>query len=73
MLERLSITEKRLDEILEYLDELRDNGETNMNVASALVASKFTLSKRMARKVVSYWMKTYSVRHPREIEFRWGR
>ena len=51
------------EEMLVYLDELRDSGETNMYGARPYVAGEFNLSKEDAGSVLSYWMKTFSARH----------
>jgi hypothetical protein len=55
------VTEK----MLVYLDRLRDSGETNMFGARPYVARKFGLDEEAAGRVLSYWMKTFSERHPR--------
>ena len=47
------------DEHLEYLDELRESGETNMWGAGAWVQEEFELSKEITGKILSYWMKTF--------------
>ena len=54
------------DEHLEYLDELRDSGETNMFGAAPYLASTFGLSTKEARSILVYWMESYSERHPQE-------
>jgi len=52
------------EEMLEYLDELRDSGETNMYGARPYLMSDFPeLSKQEAAKVLTYWMQTFSERH----------
>jgi len=52
------------EEHLEYLDDLRESGVTNMFGASPYLAEEFWLDKREARKVLSYWMNTFAERHP---------
>lgn len=48
------------DEHLEYLDELRESGVTNMlGGASCLRDSYPALSKRDAREILTYWMQTF--------------
>jgi hypothetical protein len=48
------------NEHLQYLDELRDSGETNMYGAVPYLMSEFPeLDKPQARVVLSYWMKTF--------------
>ena len=51
------------DEMLDYLDELRESGEINMFGASITLGEQFGLSRIDARNVLSYWMQTF----PREI------
>jgi hypothetical protein len=51
------------DEMLDYLDELRESGETNMFGAAPYVHEVFGCGKRTARAVLSYWMATFSERH----------
>lgn len=52
-------------EYLEYLDELRDSGDTNMFGATSYLIEDFPeLNILKARSVVSYWMATYEQRHP---------
>jgi len=53
------------DEMLVYLDELRESGETNMFGARPYVMDEFPeLTKEQAGKVLSYWMATFGTRHP---------
>jgi len=51
------------DEHLEYLDELRESGITNMYGAPAYLKKEFPLSRNAAFSITSYWMKTFSKRH----------
>lgn len=51
------------DEMLEYLDELRESGAINMFGAAPYVQREFGLSITDARAVLSYWMRTFSERH----------
>ena len=49
-----------LDEQLEYLDNLRESGETNMFGATPYLVDEFPeLSKQEARKILTYWMETF--------------
>lgn len=53
------------DEHLEYLDELRESGEINMFGARPYLLLAFPdLSENEAAKVLTYWMYTFSERHP---------
>jgi hypothetical protein len=47
------------DEHLEYLDDLRESGVTNMFGSPAYVADEFGIEWKLARKIVSYWMETF--------------
>jgi hypothetical protein len=51
------------DEHLEFLDELRDSGETNMFGARPYLVDEFMLSKDESAKVLSYWMASFGERH----------
>lgn len=53
------------DEMLEFLDDLRDSGETNMFGAAPYLREEFPhLDREGARKVLTHWMETFSERHP---------
>jgi hypothetical protein len=58
------MTDSEQTEYYEYLDELRESGETNMFGAAPYLAAAFGLDKREARKVLSAWMESFSERHP---------
>ncbi len=48
------------DEHLEYLDELRESGETNMFGARVYLLREFPeLNKQDAGDILSYWMQTF--------------
>jgi hypothetical protein len=48
------------EEYLDYLDELRESGDTNMYGAGPFLMEEFPdLSKAEARAIVSYWMQTF--------------
>ena len=52
------------EEHLEFLDGLRESGVTNMYGATPYVQDEFPeLTKGQARKVLTYWMKTFGERH----------
>ena len=47
------------DEYLEYLDELRESGVTNMFGAGSYLEEEFGLTRNDARTVLMYWMNTF--------------
>lgn len=47
------------DEHLEYLDELRESGVTNMFGAGTYLEDEFGLTRDEARTVLTYWMNTF--------------
>jgi hypothetical protein len=47
------------DEHLEYLDELRELGATNMFVADRYLVDEFALSDDDAYTILGYWMNTF--------------
>ena len=47
------------DELLEYLDDLRESGVTNMFGAGPYVEEEFGMDRRDAGVVVQYWMSTF--------------
>jgi hypothetical protein len=53
------------DEHLQFLDDLRESGETNMFGAAPYLSDVFELSKQEARKVLTYWMQTFGTRKDR--------
>jgi len=57
-----SESDDTLEEMLDYLDDLRESGATNMFGAGTYVAETFCLSKALAKKVLVYWMETFSKR-----------
>lgn len=54
------------DEHLEYLDELRESGDTNMFGARPYLMIEFPdLSSKEAQSVLLYWMHSFGERHPK--------
>ena len=49
---------------LEYLDNLRESGITNMFGAGSYVKDAFNLTSIESSRILSYWMETFSDRHP---------
>lgn len=50
-----------LTEAFEYLDDLRQSGETNMYGAPAYVERDLLLGRREASSVTKFWMDTFSL------------
>ena len=51
-----------IDEHLLFLDNLRKSGITNARAVNSFFQIEFGLDKHEARKVVEYWMQTFSER-----------
>lgn len=49
-------------ELFEYLDDLRESGETNMFGARPYLVQEFELKPNVAGQVLSEWMATFSAR-----------
>lgn len=47
------------DEHLEFLDDLRGSGATNMFGAGAYLREQFGINREEASKILSYWMETF--------------
>ena len=47
------------DEHLDYLDDLRGSGETNMFGAGNYLMKSFKLTSPVAREILTYWMQTF--------------
>ena len=48
------------DDMLEYLDDLRESGETNMCGARKYIQEEYPeLKGREAGEILSYWMETF--------------
>ncbi len=52
------------EDILVFLDNLRESGETNMFGAGPYVQDEFELTKQDADLMVGIWMRTFEERHP---------
>ena len=48
---------------LEYLDDLRESGVTNMFGAAPFLVDAFGMQSKDARNVLVYWMETFEERH----------
>ena len=62
-IEGLNIEGDAIEEMLVYLDELRESGETNMFGARPYLMEAFDLDKPTGAKVLTYWMQTFEERH----------
>jgi len=51
------------DEALEYLDDLRESGVTNMYGAGAYLMEEFHVTRYDARNILKHWMDTFEERH----------
>ena len=61
--DELNITTADLQDIYNYLDRLRESGETNMYGAAPYIREEFDflyLSKAQARDILGSWMKDFS-------------
>jgi hypothetical protein len=56
------------DEVLQYLDELRESGVTNMFGAGPYLKEEFDIDRATSHKWLAYWMGTFSERHPRPVK-----
>lgn len=50
------------DTYLEFLDDLRESGETNMFGGGEYVSKRFGLSKKDGAAVLMHWMATFEAR-----------
>jgi hypothetical protein len=66
MSEKIERPDFVLDEHLDFLDDLRESGDTNMYGARPYLMDEFPeLNKYQASDVLTYWMRTFSDRHPK--------
>ena len=54
------MNEEELVEYFEYLDDLRESGETNMFGAASFLMAEFGIKRKESREILSLWMKTFS-------------
>mgnify|MGYP003649042780 CR=1 FL=1 len=54
-------------EHLEYLDSLRESGETNMFGAGEYLEAEFEITRHEARSILTQWMSTFGERHPKNV------
>lgn len=56
------------DEMLVFLDSLRQSGVTNMFGAAPYLEEEFDeLNRNKARETLGYWMESFEKRHPQEV------
>ena len=53
------------DKHLEYLDDLRESGATNMFGAGVYLEREFKVNQPTAGEILGYWMDTFSARQKR--------
>ena len=49
--------------VFEYLDELRESGDTNMFGAGPYICQEFNVTTTEGRELLLEWMKTFEERH----------
>ena len=54
---------------LEYLDDLRESGITNMFGAGSYLQDAFDIGRQDSSAILSYWMETFSDRHAKPLHF----
>ena len=54
------IGNKMMKEYFDYLNELRESGETNMFGAGSYLQEEFGLSRKESREVLLAWMKSFN-------------
>jgi hypothetical protein len=52
-----------VEEVLDYLDRLRETGATKMFGAAPYLQDAFDFDRKMARDCLTYWMRTFGQRH----------
>lgn len=61
-------SEEKLEELMLYLDDLRESGVTNMFSAGSYIEKDFGYFSKDAIKILTYWMETFSKRHTTEVK-----
>lgn len=51
------------DEMLIFLDDLRESGVTNMFGAGVYIQREFSVGPNEAQDILQYWMDTFGQRH----------
>lgn len=60
---RPDIPDDELEDYLEFLDDLRESGATNMFGAASWLENNYGISRDLAKQVLLYWMDTFGKRH----------
>lgn len=55
----MDYTLEQIAEFFEYLDALREGGETNMSGARPYLADEFDMGKNDSSAILSLWMKSF--------------
>lgn len=71
MTKPVDLTDDFTTDIFEYLDDLRQSGETNMLGAASYLERDWGLSSIDARGFLKAWMDTFSERHPNGYPLSW--
>lgn len=53
-------TTKQEQEVLEYLNILRDSGATNMFGATPYIEDEFGIDRKESKRLLSLWMKNFN-------------
>lgn len=62
--ESLELTDEE-HRVFVFLDALRESGVTNMFGAGQFIQDSFGFDKTKSRGLLTKWMKTFGVRHPK--------
>ena len=59
VIDSIGMTEEEVQPYLDYLDNLRESGVTNMFGAHRFVTGQFNVTDSQARAITAYWMGTF--------------
>lgn len=59
MIEYREISKEEKEHIFNYLEDLRESGQTNMFGAAPYISEEFALNKYQAREILAEWMNSY--------------
>ena len=60
------MTDVTQEEVNEFLDRLRESGDTNMFGAAPYIQSAYGLDRHTASDMLVEWIRTFSARHLQE-------